>query len=72
MDQCFDSDEIDDDLKEQIEIIREFIENSDFKKLRASDQRLTGEVESDVIMKRDESGQVVLEISLDLEFFFIK
>ena len=62
MDQCFNSEEIDDKLKDQVEIIRQFIKESDFKKLRASDKRLTGEIESDVIIKRNESGRVILEI----------
>lgn len=62
MDTYFSTDDLEGELDEKIELLRDFIENSDFPKLRASDQRLSGGQESDVLIKRSDKGSIVLEI----------
>lgn len=48
-----DADNETDSIEENIEILREFIEKADFARLRSSDPRLTGEIESVVYLDKD-------------------
>ncbi len=45
------------DMEECLELLREFIEKSDFPTLRSSDERLSGAVACTVTVYRDESGE---------------
>lgn len=51
------------DIEEQILILQDFIEQSDFAGLRSSDNRLSGEEESHVQLRRGENGKVVLNFT---------
>ncbi len=51
------------DIEEQILVLQDFLEQSDFAALRSSDSRLSGEEESRVWLRRDESGKVVLDFA---------
>ncbi len=62
MDTYFSTDDLEGELDVKIELLRDFLENSDFPKLRASDMRLSGGLESDVVIKRSDGGAIVLEI----------
>lgn len=62
MDRYFSTDDIEGELDEKIELLRDFLESSDFPRLRASDLRLSGGQESDVMIKRNEDGRIILEI----------
>ncbi len=62
MDRYFSTDDIEGELDEKIELLRDFLESSDFPKLRASDLRLSGGQESDVVIKRSEDGRITLDI----------
>jgi hypothetical protein len=63
MDTYFMTDDIEGKLDEKIELLRDFLEESDFRKLRSSDSRLSGGKESDVIIKRNErEGGIILEV----------
>ncbi len=53
-------DEISPVLAEQIELLTDFLEKSDFGELRSSDDRLSGTVETVCILKRDENGNPVI------------
>jgi hypothetical protein len=50
-------------IEEQIELISEFLKVSDFKKLRASDSRLSGGQKSEVLLYRDVCGTIKMDIS---------
>jgi hypothetical protein len=63
MDTYFSTDDIEGALDEKIELLRDFLENSDFPKLRSSDERLAGAFESEVVIKRNINGKVILEVS---------
>ncbi len=62
MDTYFSTDDLEGELDDKIELLREFLENSDFPKLRASDMRLSGGQKSDVVIKRNDNGAIILEI----------
>lgn len=62
MDRYFNTDDLEGELDEKIELLRDFLESSDFPKLRSSDMRLSGGQESDVVIKRGEDGNITLEI----------
>ena len=55
MDNYFESDNGTESIEENIEILREFIEKADFARLRSSDPRLTGEVESVVYLNKEDN-----------------
>ena len=63
MDIYFSTDDPHGELDEKIELLRDFLEKSDFTKLRASDARLSGEEESHVLIKRVDNGAIELEVS---------
>jgi hypothetical protein len=63
MDIYFSTDDLEGELDEKIELLRDFLEISDFPKLRTSDVRLSGGKESDVVIKRSGSGTIVLDVS---------
>ncbi|MBN1498106.1 MAG: hypothetical protein JXA07_15140 [Spirochaetes bacterium] len=62
MDTYFNTDDVEGELDGRIELLRDFLENSDFRALRSSDQRLSGERESDVVITRCEKGSINLEV----------
>ncbi|MBN2158099.1 MAG: hypothetical protein JW807_01795 [Spirochaetes bacterium] len=62
MDTYFSTDDVEGELDEKIELLRDFLEKSDFRKLRSSDQRLSGGKESDVVIRRSKTGTIVLEV----------
>ncbi len=62
MDTYFSTDDLEGELDDKIELLRDFLENSDFPKLRSSDTRLSGGQESDVVLKRNDKGGIILEI----------
>jgi len=62
MDLYFESDDESQGIEEQIEILEKFLNRSDFPTLRASDERLSGVVESVVYISVDEDDMVQLQI----------
>jgi len=60
MDAYFTTDDVEGQLESKIELLRDFIEKSDFPGLRSRDPRLTGDVESWVTLKRGTDGKVTL------------
>jgi hypothetical protein len=62
MEKYFNTDDLEGELDVKIELLRDFLETSDFKKLRSSDRRLSGGWESDVVIKRNSSGAAELEV----------
>ncbi|MBN2077553.1 MAG: hypothetical protein JW838_01215 [Spirochaetes bacterium] len=62
MDAYFDTDDVEGVLEERIELLRDFLETSDFLRLRSSDYRLSGEKDSDVVIRRARDGAIVLEV----------
>jgi len=63
METYFKTDDLEGELDDKIELLRDFLDGSDFRKLRSSDIRLTGTTESDVIIKRNnKAGAIVLEV----------
>ena len=63
MDLYFESDdECPEEIEEQIEILEKFLSRSDFPALRASDERLSGIIESVVRISIDEHDVVQLRI----------
>ena len=63
MDIYFSTDDPEGELDEKIELLRDFLEISDFPTLRTSDVRLSGGKESDVVIKRSGNGTIVLDVS---------
>jgi len=63
MDIYFSTDDLEGELDEKIELLRDFLEISDFPKLRTSDVRLSGGKEADVVIKRSGNGTIVLDVS---------
>lgn len=63
MDTYFSTDDLEGELDEKIELLRDFLEKSDFSKLRSSDARLSGQQESHVLIKRTDGGAIKLEVS---------
>ncbi|HOP28536.1 MAG TPA: hypothetical protein P5120_03640 [Spirochaetota bacterium] len=57
-----DTDNIDSDIEEKIELLLNFLENSDFNILRASDERLAGITPSDCIIKWDKNNTAVVKL----------
>jgi hypothetical protein len=53
-------DEISPVLAEQIELLTDFLEKSDFGELRSSDERLAGTVEAVCILRRGTDGNTVI------------
>ncbi|HOO73027.1 MAG TPA: hypothetical protein PK926_14815 [Spirochaetota bacterium] len=53
MDAYFEGTDTTGDIEEKIDLLREFIETSDFSALRACDPRYSGEIESDVLIVRE-------------------
>ncbi len=51
------------DTEEKIELIRRFLTESDFPKLRGSDERLAGIKESSVCIYTDENNELKVEIT---------
>ena len=62
MDTYFKTDDTEGELDVQIELLRDFLEESDFSELRSSDRRLAGSQESDVVIRRSANGTIVLEV----------
>jgi hypothetical protein len=62
MDTYFSTDDLEGELDGKIELLRDFLENSDFPTLRASDMRLSGGQESHVVIKRNGTGAIMLEV----------
>jgi hypothetical protein len=62
MDDYFTTDDESGVFEEKISLLREFIEGCDFCALRASDMRLSGEVESNVELKRNSRGKIDISI----------
>jgi hypothetical protein len=62
MDIYFSTDDLEGELDKKIELLRDFLEKSDFPKLRASDARLSGGQESYVLIKGTGSGAIELEV----------
>jgi hypothetical protein len=62
MEKYFNTDDLEGELDGKIELLRDFLETSDFKKLRSSDRRLSGGWESDVVIKRNSRGAAELEV----------
>lgn len=62
MDAYFDTDDVEGVLEERIELLRDFLETSDFLSLRSSDRRLSGGRASDVVIRRAGDGAIVLEV----------
>lgn len=62
MDSCFENSEISKNIEEKIELVRRFLTESDFVKLR-TDERLSGLVESFVYISTGENNEVKIEIT---------
>ena len=62
MDSCFENSEISKNIEEKIELVRRFLTESDFAKLR-SDERLSGIIESFICISTDENNELNIEIS---------
>lgn len=62
METYFKTDDVEGELDGKIELIRDFLEKSDFPGLRSSDPRLSGESESEVILSRNGTGAIVLRV----------
>lgn len=62
MDTYFSTDDVEGELDEKIELLRDFLEKSDFPTLRSSDHRLSGTKETDVVIRRSKTGTIVLEV----------
>jgi len=58
MDSYFCSNSDTDKFEKKIELLREFIDTADFAFLRSSDQRLSGEISSAVILERNNRGKI--------------
>lgn len=46
------------EIEDKIALLKEFVESSDFPALRASDERLSGTIDSRVTLYRDEDGGI--------------
>lgn len=46
------------DVGMKIELLRKFLTESNFQKLRAFDERLAGIIDSDVVISEDEEGNI--------------
>jgi hypothetical protein len=62
MDRYFTEDDTEGLLEDRIELLREFLESSDFSSLRDSDPVLAGSVPATVEIFRDSEGSVGLDI----------
>jgi hypothetical protein len=62
MNLCFENSGISQEIEDNIELVRRFLNESDFTKLRA-DERLSGLVESFVYISTDENNEVKIEIT---------
>ena len=61
MDSYFSSSDVSKEDEEKIQLLSDFLTTSDFSALRAQDDRLSGEVESDVTIYRDENNNIKIE-----------
>lgn len=61
MDNCFSSDKVTREDEERLQLLGDFIQTSDFAKLRSQDKRLSGEIESYISLYRDENNNIVIE-----------
>ncbi len=50
-------------LTDQLELLTEFLENTDFNGLRASDERYAGIIDAVCTLSRDEDGKPVIKIN---------
>lgn len=55
------SDAIDHEIEGKIELLREFIEKSDFKAMRSGDRKLAGGMDIKVILSRNAEGHIVMD-----------
>lgn len=62
MDDYFTIDDTEGMLDENIEMLREFVETTNFEKLKKSDARLNGNDNSSVKLSRDKNGKINLEV----------
>jgi hypothetical protein len=62
MERYFNTDDLEGELDDRIELIRDFLEKSDFPGLRSSDPRLSGERESEVVISRSVGGAIMLQV----------
>ena len=62
MDEYFSMDDPEGEIDFKIDLLREFIEKSDFRKLRTGDIRLDGEKEALVVLSRDRGGKIKMEL----------
>ena len=60
-DSYFDSDNDNGAILSKIELIQEFIKTSDFPRLRAGNEKLSGTVESLVTISRDSGNRIKIE-----------
>ena len=61
MNECFSKSTVSKDVEEKIELVRRFLTESDFAKLR-SDERLSGIIESFICISTDENNELNMEI----------
>ncbi len=48
-------------IAEEIQLLKKFVEKSDFKKMRSSDRRLAGGMNVKVALSQDAGGTIVME-----------
>ena len=63
MNECFSKSSVSKEIEEKIELVRRFLTESDFEKLRGTDERLSGIIESSVCIYMDEKNQLKVEIT---------
>lgn len=57
-----DSGDTDPELQQKIELLINFLERSDFNRLRSSDERLAGIIPALCILKQDEDGRSIVTV----------
>ncbi len=62
METYFKTDDVEGELDGKIELVRDFLEKSDFPGLRSSDPRLSGERDAEVVLSRNGHGTIVLDV----------
>ncbi len=62
MDRFFSEPDDADDIAERLDLLREFIDTSDFAALRSSDERLSGAVACTVAVYRDGNGAPAVSV----------
>ena len=63
MNECFSKSSVSKEIEEKIELVRRFLTESDFEKLRGTDERLSGIIESSVCIYMDEKNQLKVKIT---------